>query len=84
MDFLRFSDREEEVLVLVSIYHGIIRSLSGVSAANVNYVGYSSSNYSLVLDADNTCWREFEQKMDNLEEKFRAVSKSAKAYEVGY
>ena len=54
MDFLRFSDREEEVLVLVSIYHGIIRILSGVSAANVNYVGYSSSNYSLVLDADDT------------------------------
>ncbi|KAG0545881.1 hypothetical protein BDA96_02G399800 [Sorghum bicolor] len=46
--------------------------------ANGNYVGYS---YRLVLDVDYT-WCEFGQNMNNLEEKFKAVSKSTKAYEI--
>lgn len=77
----KFND--ESVFSLLGAFRGVAavgHILLQDAMANVNYVGYS---YSLVLDVDDT-WREFGQKMNNLEEKFRAVSKSAKAYEVGY
>jgi DUF1009 family protein len=45
---------------------------------NGNYAAYS---YSLVLDADDA-WCDFEQKMNRLEERFREVPKSTKAYQV--
>jgi hypothetical protein len=80
----KFND--ESIFSLIGAFRGVAavgRILLQDTVANINYVGYSLPNYSLVLDEDNTSWREFEQKMNNLEEKFRAVSKSTKAYEVG-
>ncbi|RLM66176.1 hypothetical protein C2845_PM16G21580 [Panicum miliaceum] len=77
----KFND--ESIFSLLGAFRGVAavgRILLQDAVANVNYVGYSS--LSLVLDADDTSWREFEQKMNNLEEKFRAVSKSTKAYEI--
>ncbi|RLM73328.1 hypothetical protein C2845_PM15G26070 [Panicum miliaceum] len=79
----KFND--ESIFSLIGAFRGVAavgRILLQDALANVNYVGYSSSNSSLVLDAENTSWHEFEQKMNNLEEKFRAVSKSPKAYEI--
>ncbi|PAN40655.2 hypothetical protein PAHAL_7G311200 [Panicum hallii] len=79
----KFND--ESIFSLIGAFRGVAavgRILLQDTVANINYVGYSLPNYSLVLDEDNTSWREFEQKMNNLEEKFRAVSKSTKAYEI--
>lgn len=76
----KFND--ESVFSLLGAFRGVAavgHILLQDAMANVNYVGYSSS---LVLDAEDT-WREFGQNMNNLEEKFRAVSESTKAYEVG-
>lgn len=77
----KFND--ESVFSLLGAFRGVAavgHILLQDAMANVNYVGYSNS---LVLDADDA-WRDFGQKMNNLEENFRAVSKSTKAYEVGY
>ncbi|CAN6269465.1 unnamed protein product [Urochloa humidicola] len=75
----KFND--ESVFSLLGAFRGVAavgHILLQDSLLNVNYVGYSDT---LVLDADDT-WREFGQKMDNLEETFRVVSNSTKAYEV--
>ncbi|CAL5029738.1 unnamed protein product [Urochloa decumbens] len=75
----KFND--ESVFSLLGAFRGVAavgHILLQDSLANVNYVGYSDS---LVLDADDT-WRVFGQTMDNLEETFRVVSNSTKAYEV--
>lgn len=48
--------------------------------ANVDYDGYSDS---LVLETEDS-WHEFRNELSKLEDEFRAVSKSTKAYEVGY
>jgi hypothetical protein len=48
--------------------------------ASAKYAEYTS-NCSFIHDKDNGC-REFEQKMNNLEDKFREVSKSTESYEV--
>lgn len=48
--------------------------------ANADYDGYSDS---LVVDT-NDSWQEYRKKLSNLEDNFRAVSKSTKVYEVGY
>ncbi|CAL5014595.1 unnamed protein product [Urochloa decumbens] len=75
----KFND--ESVFSLLGAFRGVAavgHILLQDSLSNVNYVGYSDS---LVLDADDT-WRVFGQTMDNLEETFRVVSNSTKAYEV--
>jgi hypothetical protein len=80
----KFND--ESMFSLLGAFKGVAavgHILLKDALANVNYVGHSSSSYNLVQEADDT-WREFEQEMDILEEKFRAVSKSTKAYQVGF
>jgi hypothetical protein len=80
----KFND--ESIFSLLGAFRGVAavgHILLKDALANVNYAGHSSSNHNLVQEADDT-WREFEQEMDILEEKFRAVSKSTKAYQVGF
>ncbi|XP_021309937.1 uncharacterized protein LOC8079218 isoform X1 [Sorghum bicolor] len=75
----KFND--ESVLSLLGAFRGVAavgHIMLQDAMANGNYVGYS---YRLVLDVDYT-WCEFGQNMNNLEEKFKAVSKSTKAYEI--
>ncbi|CAL5014594.1 unnamed protein product [Urochloa decumbens] len=78
----KFND--ESIFSLLGAFRGVAvvgQIMLQDALANVNYVGYYSPNYNLVQKVDDT-WRQFDQKMNNLEEKFRAVSKSAKAYEI--
>ncbi|KAJ1273099.1 hypothetical protein BS78_06G254400 [Paspalum vaginatum] len=75
---------EESVLSLIGAFRGVAavgHILLKDALANVNPVGHISSNHSSVQEADNA-WREFEQKMNNLEEKFRAASNSTKAFQI--
>ncbi|CAO2043942.1 unnamed protein product [Urochloa humidicola] len=78
----KFND--ESIFSLLGAFRGVAivgRIMLQDALENVNYVGYYPPNYNVVQKA-NDAWREFDQKMNNLEEKFRAVSKSAKAYEI--
>ncbi|CAN6236416.1 unnamed protein product [Urochloa humidicola] len=78
----KFND--ESIFSLLGAFRGVAavgRIMLQNALANVNYIAYYSPKYCLVQKADDT-WHEFDQKMNNLEEKFRAVSKSAKAYEI--
>nr|CAB3488439.1 unnamed protein product [Digitaria exilis] len=80
----KFND--ESIFALLGAFRGVAavgHILLQDTLAHFNYTEYSSSNYGVVLDSESV-WCEFEQKMNNLEAKFRAVSKSTKAYEVGY
>jgi hypothetical protein len=52
---------------------------------SVDHVEYGSSNYSLLVQDTDDSWHEFEQNINNLEHKFRAVQKNnSMIYEVGY
>jgi hypothetical protein len=51
---------------------------------SVNYVEYGSSNYSLLVQDTGNIWDEYEQNINNLEDKFRAaLTDNFKIYEVG-
>jgi hypothetical protein len=74
----------ESVFSLLRAFRGlaaISRILVQDALANANYAEYTTSNYSFIHDIDNGCC-EFELEMNNLEDKFREVSKSTKSYEV--
>ncbi|KAF8660184.1 hypothetical protein HU200_057749 [Digitaria exilis] len=78
----KFND--ESIFALLGAFRGVAavgHILLQDTLANFNYTEYSSSNCGVVLDSERV-WCEFEQKMNNLEAKFRAVSKSTKAYEI--
>ncbi|PUZ49166.1 hypothetical protein GQ55_7G304100 [Panicum hallii var. hallii] len=50
---------------------------------SVNYVEYGSSNYSLLVQDTGNIWDEYEQNINNLEDKFRAALKdNFKIYEL--
>lgn len=51
----------------------------------VNYAEYGSLNYGLLVQNTDDNWHEFEQRINNLEDKFRAIrDNNSKKYDVGY
>ncbi|CAL5025158.1 unnamed protein product [Urochloa decumbens] len=79
---------DDSVFSLLGAFRGVAaigHILVKDALESVDYVEYGSSNYSfLVKDTDNS-WHEFEQNINNLEGKFRAVlGNNSKMYEVGY
>lgn len=81
----KFND--ESIFALLGAFRGVAavgHILLQDSLANFNYDGCRSLNYDGVVLDSESAWCEFEQEMNNLEVKFRAVSNSTKAYEVGY
>ncbi|KAF8660183.1 hypothetical protein HU200_057748 [Digitaria exilis] len=50
---------------------------------SVNYVEYSSLNYSLLVQNTDDSWHEFEQSINNLEDQFRAIlENNSKKYDL--
>jgi len=71
---------------------GALRGVAAIShilvkdaLESVEHVEYGSLNYSLLVQDTDDSWHEFEQNINNLEHKFRAVlNDNSKIYEVWY
>ncbi|CAN6277112.1 unnamed protein product [Urochloa humidicola] len=77
---------DDSVFSLLGAFRGVAaigHILVNDALESVDYTEYGSSNYIfLVKDTDNS-WHEFEQNINNLEDKFRAVLKNnSKMYEL--
>ena len=79
----------ESVFSLLGAFKGVA-AISHIlvkdALESVNYVEYGSSNYSLLVQDTGNSWNEYEQNINNLEEKFRTVliNNNSNIYEVGY
>ncbi|RLM73376.1 hypothetical protein C2845_PM15G26090 [Panicum miliaceum] len=79
----KFND--ESVFSLLGAFKGVAaigHILVKDALESVNYVEYGSSNYSFLVQDTGNSWHEYEQNINNLEDKFRAALKNnSKMYE---
>ncbi|RLM65253.1 hypothetical protein C2845_PM16G21590 [Panicum miliaceum] len=80
----KFND--ESVFSLLGAFKGVAaigHILVKDALESVDYVEYGSSNYSLLVQDTGNSWDEYEQNINNLEDKFRAILKNNfKMYEL--
>ena len=80
----------ESVFSLIGAFNKGVAAIGHIlvkdALESVNYVEYGSSNYSLLVQDTGNSWNEYEQNINNLEEKFRTVliNNNSNIYEVVY
>ncbi|CAL5029736.1 unnamed protein product [Urochloa decumbens] len=77
---------DDSVFSLLGAFRGVAaigHILVNDALESVDYIEYGSSNYSFLVKDTNNSWHEFEQNINNLEDKFRAVlGNNSKMYEL--
>ena len=79
----------ESVFSLIGAFNKGVAAIGHIlvkdALESVDYVEYGLSNYSLLVQDTRNSWHEYEQNINKLEDKFRAIltNNKSKRYEVG-